>query len=83
MHGMLPVWVSPWHGWRFRLIRYTGILYLGYAVKPAEREARGVESRTGKMLHRRMRLESPNESAVTRPLSCGYRPCLVVRSNDG
>jgi 2-polyprenyl-6-hydroxyphenyl methylase/3-demethylubiquinone-9 3-methyltransferase len=36
IHGMLPVWVSPWHGWRFQLIRYTGILYLGYAVKPAE-----------------------------------------------
>ena len=35
IQGMLPVWWSPWHGWRFRLIRYTGILYLGYAVKPA------------------------------------------------
>ena len=33
--GMLPVWWSPRHGWRFRLIRYSGILYLGYAVKPA------------------------------------------------
>ena len=32
---MLPVWWSPRHGWRFRLIRYSGILYLGYAVKPA------------------------------------------------
>ena len=32
---MLPVWWSPWRGWRFRLIRYTGILYLGYAVKLA------------------------------------------------
>jgi len=36
IQGMLPVWWSPWHGWRFRLIRYTGILYLGYALKPAE-----------------------------------------------
>lgn len=36
IHGMLPVWVSPWHGWRFQLIRYTGILYLGYAVMSAE-----------------------------------------------
>jgi len=35
IQGMLPVWWSPWHGWRFRLIRYVGILYLGYAVKPA------------------------------------------------
>ena len=35
IQGMLPVWWSPWHGWRFRLIRYTGILYLGYAVKLA------------------------------------------------
>ena len=26
IQGMLPVWWSPWHGWRFRLIRYTGIL---------------------------------------------------------
>jgi 2-polyprenyl-6-hydroxyphenyl methylase/3-demethylubiquinone-9 3-methyltransferase len=33
IHGMLPVWVSPQQGWRFRLTRYTGILYLGYAVK--------------------------------------------------
>ena len=35
IQGMLPVRWSPWRGWRFRLIRYTGILYLGYAVKPA------------------------------------------------
>jgi 2-polyprenyl-6-hydroxyphenyl methylase/3-demethylubiquinone-9 3-methyltransferase len=34
VQGMLPVWRSPWHGWRFRLIQYTGILYLGSAVKP-------------------------------------------------
>src|SRR5262249_225855 len=33
--GMLPVWLSPWQGWRFRLVRYTGVLYLGYAVKRA------------------------------------------------
>lgn len=32
LHGMLPLWVSPRQGWRFRLTRYTGILYLGYAV---------------------------------------------------
>jgi 2-polyprenyl-6-hydroxyphenyl methylase/3-demethylubiquinone-9 3-methyltransferase len=36
IRGMLPVWSSPWQGWRFRLVRYTGILYLGYAVKRAE-----------------------------------------------
>jgi 2-polyprenyl-6-hydroxyphenyl methylase/3-demethylubiquinone-9 3-methyltransferase len=36
IHGMLPVWLSPRQGWRFRLVRYTGILYLGYAVKRAE-----------------------------------------------
>jgi 2-polyprenyl-6-hydroxyphenyl methylase/3-demethylubiquinone-9 3-methyltransferase len=35
IQGMLPVWWSPWHGWRFGLIQYTGILYLGSAVKPA------------------------------------------------
>ena len=39
IQGMLPVWWSPWHGWRFRLIRYTGILYLGYAMKPAAAQA--------------------------------------------
>jgi hypothetical protein len=33
IRGMLPFWLSPWQGWRFRLVRYTGILYLGYAVK--------------------------------------------------
>ncbi|MGE3541159.1 MAG: bifunctional 2-polyprenyl-6-hydroxyphenol methylase/3-demethylubiquinol 3-O-methyltransferase UbiG [Candidatus Tectimicrobiota bacterium] len=33
--GMLPVWMSPWHGWRFHLIRSPSILYLGYALKPA------------------------------------------------
>ena len=33
IHGMLPVWMSPRQGWRFRLTRYTGILYLGYATK--------------------------------------------------
>ncbi len=36
IRGMLPVWLSPRQGWRFRLVRYTGILYLGYAVKRAE-----------------------------------------------
>jgi 2-polyprenyl-6-hydroxyphenyl methylase/3-demethylubiquinone-9 3-methyltransferase len=36
IYGMLPVWLSPRQGWRFRLVRYTGILYLGYAVKQAE-----------------------------------------------
>jgi len=36
IRGMLPVWLSPWQGWRFRLVPYTGILYLGYAVKHAE-----------------------------------------------
>jgi 2-polyprenyl-6-hydroxyphenyl methylase/3-demethylubiquinone-9 3-methyltransferase len=35
IHGMLPVWWLPWRGWRFRLIPYTGILYLGSAVKRA------------------------------------------------
>jgi 2-polyprenyl-6-hydroxyphenyl methylase/3-demethylubiquinone-9 3-methyltransferase len=40
IHGMLPIWLSPWQGWHFRLVRYTGILYLGYAVKRAE-ESRG------------------------------------------
>jgi 2-polyprenyl-6-hydroxyphenyl methylase/3-demethylubiquinone-9 3-methyltransferase len=35
IQGMLPMWRLPRHGWRFRLVRYTGILYLGYAVKPA------------------------------------------------
>ena len=34
--GMLPIWLSPWRGWRFRLVPYTGVLYLGYAVKRAE-----------------------------------------------
>jgi 2-polyprenyl-6-hydroxyphenyl methylase/3-demethylubiquinone-9 3-methyltransferase len=44
--GMLPVWVSPWQGWCFRLMRYTGILYLGSAVKPAEqRQGRGGQPR--------------------------------------
>jgi len=33
IRGMLPFWLSPWQGWRFRLVRYPGILYLGYAVK--------------------------------------------------
>jgi len=33
IRGMLPVWLPFRHGWRFRLIRYTGILYLGYAVR--------------------------------------------------
>jgi 2-polyprenyl-6-hydroxyphenyl methylase/3-demethylubiquinone-9 3-methyltransferase len=36
IQGMLPVWWSPRQGWHFRLIRYTGILYLGSAVKHAE-----------------------------------------------
>jgi 2-polyprenyl-6-hydroxyphenyl methylase/3-demethylubiquinone-9 3-methyltransferase len=36
IRGMLPVWLSPRQGWRFRLVPYTGILYLGYAVKQAE-----------------------------------------------
>ena len=36
IQGMLPVWWSPRQGWHFRLIRYTGILYLGSAVKRAE-----------------------------------------------
>jgi 2-polyprenyl-6-hydroxyphenyl methylase/3-demethylubiquinone-9 3-methyltransferase len=36
IRGMLPVWLSPWQGWHFRLMRYTGILYLGYAVKRAD-----------------------------------------------
>jgi 2-polyprenyl-6-hydroxyphenyl methylase / 3-demethylubiquinone-9 3-methyltransferase len=36
IRGMLPVWLSPRQGWCFRLVRYTGILYLGYAVKRAE-----------------------------------------------
>jgi 2-polyprenyl-6-hydroxyphenyl methylase/3-demethylubiquinone-9 3-methyltransferase len=35
IRGMLPVWLSPRQGWRFRLVRYTGILYLGYAIKRA------------------------------------------------
>jgi 2-polyprenyl-6-hydroxyphenyl methylase / 3-demethylubiquinone-9 3-methyltransferase len=35
IQGMLPIWWSPRHGWRFRLIRSPGILYLGSAVKPA------------------------------------------------
>src|SRR5215471_9370671 len=46
IQGMLPIWMSPWHGWRFRLIRYTGILYLGYAMKPAKpRQDRGTRHR--------------------------------------
>jgi hypothetical protein len=36
IRGMLPIWLSPWQDWHFRLVRYTGILYLGYAVKPPE-----------------------------------------------
>ena len=40
IRGMLPIWLSPQQGWRFRLVRYTGILYLGYAIKQAE-ESRG------------------------------------------
>ena len=45
--GMLPVWLSPRQGWRFRLVRYTGILYLGYAVKRAkESSSYAVSSRT-------------------------------------
>jgi len=36
IRGMLPVWLSPRQGWCFRLVRYTGILYLGYAVKRAK-----------------------------------------------
>jgi hypothetical protein len=40
IRGMLPIWLSPWQDWHFRLVRYTGILYLGYAVKRAE-ESRG------------------------------------------
>jgi 2-polyprenyl-6-hydroxyphenyl methylase/3-demethylubiquinone-9 3-methyltransferase len=36
IRGMLPVWLSPRQGWCFRLVPYTGILYLGYAVKRAE-----------------------------------------------
>ena len=36
IRGMLPVWLSPWQGWCFRLVHYTGILYLGHAVKRAE-----------------------------------------------
>jgi len=39
IRGMLPVWLSPWQGWHFRLVRYTGILYLGYAVKRAEKRS--------------------------------------------
>jgi 2-polyprenyl-6-hydroxyphenyl methylase / 3-demethylubiquinone-9 3-methyltransferase len=35
IRGMLPIWLAPRQGWRFRLVRYTGILYLGYAVKEA------------------------------------------------
>jgi len=31
--GMLPIWLPFRHGWRFHLIRYTGVLYLGYAVR--------------------------------------------------
>ena len=45
--GMLPVWCSPWHGWRFRLIRYTGILYLGYGVKSAEQWQGSSDMRPG------------------------------------
>ena len=46
IRGMLPFWLSPWQGWRFRLVRYTGILYLGYAVKRAEdRSGYAVSSR--------------------------------------
>jgi 2-polyprenyl-6-hydroxyphenyl methylase/3-demethylubiquinone-9 3-methyltransferase len=33
IRGMLPIWLPCRQGWRFRLIRYTGILYLGYAVR--------------------------------------------------
>ena len=33
IRGMLPLWLSFRQGWRFRLVRYTGVLYLGYAVK--------------------------------------------------
>ena len=33
IRGMLPVWLPFRQGWRFRLIRYTGVLYLGYAVR--------------------------------------------------
>jgi 2-polyprenyl-6-hydroxyphenyl methylase/3-demethylubiquinone-9 3-methyltransferase len=36
IQGMLPIWLSPRQGWRFRLVRYRGILYLGYAVKEAK-----------------------------------------------
>lgn len=39
IRGMLPVWLSPRQGWHFRLVRYTGILYLGYAVKRTEEES--------------------------------------------
>jgi 2-polyprenyl-6-hydroxyphenyl methylase/3-demethylubiquinone-9 3-methyltransferase len=35
IRGMLPIWLPFRHGWRFRLIRSTGVLYLGYAVKRA------------------------------------------------
>jgi 2-polyprenyl-6-hydroxyphenyl methylase / 3-demethylubiquinone-9 3-methyltransferase len=30
--GMLPLW-HPRRGWRFHLCRYTGVQYLGYAMK--------------------------------------------------
>ena len=36
IRGMLPLWFSPWQGWRFRLGRYTSILSLEYAVKQIE-----------------------------------------------
>jgi 2-polyprenyl-6-hydroxyphenyl methylase/3-demethylubiquinone-9 3-methyltransferase len=42
IRGMLPVWLSPRQGWCFRLIPYTGVLYLGYAVKQADTSSSGI-----------------------------------------
>jgi len=47
VRGMLPIWLWPWQGWRFRLVRYTGILYLGYAVKRARSSKRDAASSPG------------------------------------